>query len=118
MDNLTNPPVSQEEISLSSDAPDPRRSTDAAVVELIHGCESAVRDHHFKEIYPQEIRERTRQILRLAQHLDEQARTGNVATLDALSCLYLPAFEKAAREHERLQRKMRDFGRRRDGGRR
>jgi hypothetical protein len=81
-----------------------------AVAELVSGCERAVFDHYFAEIYPRQIRERTRQILRLAQWLDEQARTGDFGELDELSCLLLPPFERAIEEHAAMRRRLRSVG--------
>jgi hypothetical protein len=81
-----------------------------AVRAIIHGCERAVTQHYFNEIYPAEIRERTRQVLRLAQWLDEQARTADFAGLDTLSCLLLPPFERAAQEHAAMRQGLRSVG--------
>jgi hypothetical protein len=83
-----------------------------AVRAIIHGCERAVFDHYFAEIYPREIRDRTRHVLRLAQWLDEQARTADFAGLDTLSCLLLP-FERAAEEHAAMLRLLARWGRER-----
>jgi hypothetical protein len=88
----------------------PENRAAEAVAELIHGCEHAVFDHYFAEIYPRQIRERTRQILRLAQWLDEQARTGDFSELDELSCLLLPPFETAAKEHAAMLQRLRSAG--------
>ena len=57
-------------------------NTDAAVAELIHGAECAVRDHYFKEIYPAQIRERAAALLQFAERVDHLARTGNFRDLD------------------------------------
>jgi hypothetical protein len=93
----------------------PENRAAEAVAELIHGCERACFDNYFAEIYPREIRERTRQVLRLAQWLDEQARTADFAGLDTLSCLLLPPFERAAQEHTAMLRRLARWGRERGG---
>jgi hypothetical protein len=85
------------------------------VAELVWQCEDAVREHYFDEIYPREIRERTRRILRLAEWLDEQARTDSLAGLDELSCLFLPPFERAAEEHAAMLRRLAAWARNRGG---
>ena len=83
--------------------------TNVAVSELIHGCEDAVRDHYFKEIYPARIRERALRIRRLAEWLDEQAATGDRRTLDQLDALLLPPFEQAMKEHSEIIELLRQY---------
>ena len=97
-----NDPISQEN---SADT----QRTNVAVSELIHGCEDAVRDHYFKEIYPARIRERALRIRRLAEWLDEQAATGDHRTLDQLDALLLPPFEQAAKEHSEIIELLRQY---------
>jgi hypothetical protein len=80
-----------------------------AIADLINGCERAVFDHYFAEVYPREIRERARHILRLAEWLDERARSGSLGALDELSCLLLPPFEDAAQQCAEMRQRLRNF---------
>jgi hypothetical protein len=79
-----------------------------AVRAIIHGCERAVTQHYFNEIYPAEIRERAALVRRFAERLDravqDAARRKSFAKLDFCSAIILPGIENVIKLADEIER--------------